>query len=240
MGYIKVIQYADIVEIYEYEKTVHPPRRKRPRRKIKAPYKRFRSSRSVVRSRNGFYRLCAHNNHLNEHISFLTLTFAEDQTYKQANRYASHFYTRIRNHFKELSLSYISVPEYTEKGRIHLHMLLYGLPPEEVKKERTTRNLQRQFRQGYLDIRYASYRSKGIAGYMAKYMGKALGSAGDEITRGYTCSRNCHKISAHGSNALDGYMDMIDPKVDLLEEKEYSVKYMGKCRKRVIKHNNKQ
>jgi len=236
MGYTKVIQYADITEIYEYEKNVYPPRKKPTRRKNKTPLRRFRSQRSVVRSRNGFYRLCAHNNHLNEHISFLTLTFAEDQTYKQANRYASHFYTRIRNHFKALSLSYISVPEYTKKGRIHLHMLLYGLPPEEVQKERTTRNLQRQFRQGYLDIRYASYRSKGIAGYMAKYMGKALGDSESQVFRGYSSSRNCHKITTHGSNALDGYMDMIDPGVDLLEVKEYNVKYMGKCRKRVIKN----
>ena len=261
MGYRKIVQYGNVVEIYDYEKDLkkkggvdalrayrlmHPKERNtkntsptlakkrqdqiRIQSKAKGVY--TRSKRSVKRSKDNFFRLCHHNNCLAQSIHFITLTFAYDLTYKKASRYVSEFFRRVQTTFPEISLSYISVPELTKKGRLHFHLLVYGLPPETAERERETRNFQRQFRRGYVDISLATYTSEGIAGYMAKYMAKAIADTKVETTRGYNCSRNIDRFTSAGSNNLSQYEDLIIPTEDIvdIEERQYDVPYLGTCR----------
>jgi len=149
---------------------------------------------------------------------------------------------KIQTHSSEIPISYISVPELTKKNRFHFHLLVYNLSTRLAGQtvragnaiyttERETRNLQRLFERGTIDIVPATYTSRGIAGYMAKYMAKSLEDSRYETTRGYNCSRNIKKIRTYGSNTLSTYANII-PSENLvsIDNNEYDVPYMGKCR----------
>ena len=103
--------------------------------------------------------------------------------------------------------------------------------------ERETRNFQRLYRAGYVDIRVATFTSQGIAGYMAKYMAKFLTDYKNEATRGYNCSRNIKKGTSIGFNSVDEYTALSIPKnVDVLRDVVYDVPYLGKCYHQKLKN----
>lgn len=248
MGYTKIVQYGDVTEIYQYEKNLPDykerhisaltkKRAKKAREYAKSKGTYTRNKRSVRRSKTNFFRLTHHNNINSDTIHFVTLTFAYDLTYQTASRNVRRFMGRIKENFKEIPLRYISVPELTKKNRYHFHLLVYDLPPQTSSIERKTRNFQRLFQRGYVDIVSADYTSTGIAGYMAKYMAKAIEDEKIETTRGYNCSRNIKKITSAGSNSLGGYADMIIPDEGIanLETKSYDVPYLGQCNYKKIK-----
>lgn len=253
MSYTKIVQFGNITEIYEYENTlktkgidhvkaeaflngVGDNGEYAPPKKPKKTKKTHRTKRSIKRSRDNFFRLCHHNNCLADTITFVTLTFAYDLTYKKATQYVSEFMARIQKNRPEISLSYISVPELTKKGRYHFHLLVYDLPPQTAQLERKTRNFQRLFQRGYVDISPATYTSEGIAGYMAKYMAKALKDKKNEAERGYNCSRNIKKFYSVGGNSLSDYSDLIIPTEHIADIKEstYNVKILGMCKYKKI------
>jgi len=213
--------------------------------KTKGLYKRADSS--IKRSKQNFFRLCHHNNYSANSIHFLTLTFAYEVPYKTASRHVARFMEKIQINSPLIPVSYISVPELTKKNRFHFHLLVYDLPAklsgETVRvgnavytTERTTRNLQGLFERGYVDIVPATYTSKGIAGYMAKYMGKSLSDTRYENVRGYNASRNIKKIRSTGGNTVSKYFDLIIPTDNLVstEETSYNVPYLGLCQYKKI------
>jgi len=274
MGYTKIVQYGNITEVFEYEREIktRPPSRlqaerlanggsnNRPvksfnvikgrkdkiRSEAKAKGNYIRSAASIKRCRTNFFRLCHHNNTLATSIHFVTLTFAYDVTYEEASRHVKRFMERVRSHQPEVPVDYISVPELTEKGRFHFHLLVYNLSTRlagepiktnsqkngQITTERKTRNLQRLFQRGYVDIVFATYTSRGIAGYMAKYMAKSLADSRYTTTRGYNCSRGVEKIYSAGSNSLNTRFDMILPEGEVadIQESMYDVPYLGTCR----------
>lgn len=214
-----------------------------------------RTPQSIKRSRDNFFRLCHHNNCLASSIHFLTLTFAYDITFKTASRHVRRFMEKLKKHCGKIPISYISVPETTKKGRYHFHLLVYNLPTEiagdpisvrrynKRKKrwqvdytttERFTRNIQRLFERGFVDISPTTHNSAGIAGYMAKYMGKNLTDGKSESQRGYTCSRNIDKITSYGSNTLNTFTDLDFPQQNDVKEQNYEVPWLGSCKKIVI------
>jgi len=241
MGYTKIVQYGNVTEYYAYEKNrsnnkkryisaLTKKRNKTARllAKAKGFYKRKASS--VLRSTKTFFRLCHHNNVEADSIHFFTLTFAYDITYEKAKRHIAKFMERIKERYPKIPLRYISVPELTKKGRYHFHLLVYNIPSEETRFERKTRNFQRLFERGYVDILLATTITSGIAGYMAKYMAKAFLDERIEATRVFNCSRNILKIRSHGSNTLSTYDEFIPTdQIDSIENSEYDVPYLGKC-----------
>lgn len=242
MGYTKIVQFGNVTEIYEYEKnrpdykerhvsslTKKRNKKAREHAKIKGTYKRRKQH--VIRTTNNFFRLCHHNNCLASTIHFFTLTFAYDVPYKTACRHVARYMERIKKDSPKIPVLYISVPELTKKGRFHFHLLVYNLPTEKTESERKTRYFQRLFERGYVDIRHASYTSKGIAGYMAKYMAKAFTDERIEGTRVYNTSRGIEKVRSHGSNALSTEIQLFTPieGVEQTEKREYDVPYLGKC-----------
>jgi len=214
-----------------------------------------RSSFSIRRAKKSFFRLCHENNLSAKSIHFLTLTFADDFKYSECLSSVNDFFKKLRAHVisREIyqEISYIGVPELTKKGRYHFHLLLYDLPTEiagdtiSVRRynrrkqkwevvyattERFTRNLQRLYGKGYLDIRPALSVSSGIAGYMSKYMGKFLANPTNEARRAYNCSRNIKKIRSHASNSLALDKEIFIP--DQLAERvvSYDVPFLGTCK----------
>lgn len=241
MGYFRIVEYGDIVETYEYQRDIskkpkkavsqHARKRQKQRRELnKSQGLCKRSQRSITRGKSAFFRLCHHNNCHSDTIHFVTLTFAHDCTIKEASRYVARFFQNVQTYHSEISLRYISVPELTKKGRWHFHLLVYDLPSTTAVNERKTRNFQRLFRRGYVDISLAGFNSVGLAGYMAKYMAKALVDSRYETLRGYRCSRNIKKGTSLGFNTVDEYTDMTVPKnVAVLDSGVYDVKYLGQC-----------
>jgi len=260
MGYTKIVQYGDVTEIYRYEKnisrkkgisvkkamqlqgdwddsvssilpTVQSKRLKENRLAVLAKGQAKRSKASIRRSKTNFFRLVHHNNCCADTIHFVTLTFAFDVAYLNANEYVRQFFKRLRRHHKEISIHFISVPEKTKKGRFHFHLLVYDLPPETASIERETRYIQRYFQRGYVDVVLAGYRTKGLAGYMAKYMAKSLGDETYAAGRGYSHSQGIAKPSSAGGNSFDQYIDYIVDfdNVAKTETSSYDVPYLGNC-----------
>lgn len=212
---------------------------------LRAKTETSRSSQSLKKTRTNFFRLCHHNNVNSKSIHFITLTFAYDVSLKEAGSHLRRFMERVQKAQPEVPLRYISVIEQTQEGRYHYHLLVYDLCPEvagypvKSKKqayatsttERETRNLQVLFRVGYVDIVPATYTSRGIAGYMAKYMAKA--HADERLTRKrvFNCSRNTLKIYSKGSNNLTKLTRLFIPTGNLIEDNKlsYNVPYMGVC-----------
>lgn len=265
MGYSKIVQYGNVTEIFEYSKplsdrsnnhhvsSITKKRNKEKRQRLlNHPYLLYEpSKRSKNRTLDNFFKLCHHNNVNSSSIHFITLTFTYDISYKTALSHLRRFMERVQEASSPVSIRYISVPEQTKEGRIHFHLLVYDLPPRvsgepiwsEKKKryvgttERNTRYLQRLYGRGYLDICPASYTSRGIAGYMAKYMAKSFSVKKFEACRKFNCSRNILKVTAYGSNSLDSSLiaHFVHTK-DLVESdvKLYDVPYMGECLKTTI------
>jgi len=245
MGYSKIIQFGDTTELYTYEKNfIYSPKRslsKIQKRRIKERRQLSKnnppSNRSIQRTRINFFRLVHHNVTIANTVDFLTLTFAYDLPYSQASRHVAHFFERLKNSDKScLSVSFISVPERTKKGRLHFHLLLFNLPSVLSHNERETRFLQRQFRRGYLDIRSVTYRSAGLAGYMAKYLSKALSDRKNECKRGYNASRNIKKVSSYGSNSLHEYIDEFIDLSTLQKNDDYDTIFLGRCNYKKFKN----
>ena len=251
MGYTKIVQYGEFTEIYEYDKQLlKKNRKKKPSKLAIKRHKDIRylsnytpTQRSVNRAKTNFFRLCHHNNVNSDSISLFTLTFTRDYTYNIYGRKLALFINKLNKHYEctpNSQITYIGVPELTKKGRYHYHLLIYNLPPTEVNNERNTRNFQRLYGQGYLDVRLATDTSPKIAGYMAKYMAKHFSSIGNAHKRAYNCSRKIKKISSHGSNTLFEYADILYPdKRNRTEINQYEVPYMGTCIKTVYKNDTK-
>jgi len=269
MGYTKVIQYGDKIELYEYEKSLY--RKEKPYshawidgRKVSIVAKSIKQKRAQERRKHSlrsdfsrrraiasFFRLCHHNAVFAESVYFFTLTFAFDVSYPVASKYVSQFFKRIKSIEGGLSVSYISVPELTKKGRFHFHLLVFNLPSSiagdtiSIRRynrrkskfevvytttERFTRNLQRIFRRGYIDICPATKITSGVAGYMAKYMAKSFNDGTSKTRRGYNCSRNIRKIYSAGTNSFDAIRgEIIDVDSVLEDIKEYDTLWLGRA-----------
>jgi len=246
MGYKKIIKYGDTIEIYTYEKEITPKQTKRHLSSIQKKRARerrlsksyVRSDFSIKRSRTAFFRFVHHNNINAKSIHFLTLTIADDYEYRECLRFLARFWEKIKNNYGSLEntpVSYIGVPELTKKGRYHFHLLVYNLPTDTASRERETRNIQRFWGKGYINIDFASYTTKGLAGYMAKYMAKHLGATGNGNKRAYLCSRNVEKITDVGGNSVAHVETII--RDEFLQDKladevvEYKVPWLGTCTK---------
>lgn len=249
MGYTRILQYGQYTELFEYEREIHrdvgvkikkpqgyispvASRRlaqRRRRERLERSYSR--SQYSISRARDNFFRLVHHNNMAANTIHFVTITYAKEVTYPEVQRNVAAGVERLKKQVRD-PLSWIYVPERQKNGRLHIHMLLYNLPAIVSARERDTRNIQRCFRLGYVDVRFATYTTAGLAGYMAKYMAKALASEQNEVRRAYNCSRNIDKVRVSSGNALFGYLDLIVTG-HIVKFSTYDVPFLGECAKTV-------
>jgi len=229
--------------------------------KKRAKERRKKALRSKFSHRRGlvnFFRMAHHNVIKAKSVYFFTLTFKEEYAQQTADRHISQFFRRVNELEKAVSgrkVGYISVPERGQKStkRLHYHILVFNLSTEVVgatvtyrrynrfkrvfelaytTTERFTRNLQREFARGYIDVGAFPTITTGIAGYMAKYMGKSYRVGDNANRRYYRCSRNIEKIASAGFNTPPAYLDVIvdlDDPGFLEYTAEYEVAFLGKC-----------
>jgi len=245
MGYVKIVQYSNVTEIYSYQKDYVPPRVRhisRKKRRKSETYSRdnsiyLRRSRSVRRAAQNFFRLVSSNIQRAENLAFLTLTCYENVDVLIGYRALADFIKRVRKHTKN-EISYIAVPEFQKRGSLHFHVLVWGLPEEVARQERNTRNLQRQWARGYVDIRMAEKRTLGIAGYMAKYLIKGLVDKRLFNRRAYSCGGNLQRPSEKGFyTGNDPMVSLLTPESGKIKVSKYNTKYLGECTHQVYSNN---
>jgi len=240
MGYTKVIQSGDITEIYTYSKPyVHTRKTNRGRRKstrTKDTRIYVRSSQSIKRARESFFRLIVSNLSSEEIPAFVTATHFQAHSIDIGYLHLRHFYTLLKRKYGAIRA--ISVPEWQpDSGFLHFHLLIWGLP--EIQKqtnfERDRRILQRLWHRGYIDVRPANDRSPAIAGYMAKYMSKAMQDSRLIGKKAYSATRNvlrsvCLKTEA---SLVVAALDLgLDPNVDnwvLQKQSSFATMFLGRA-----------
>jgi hypothetical protein len=237
------------VEVYQYEKRHNVFRQKRNYTKSKRtakksndsrPTSKYRTRRSIQRARQGFFRLVAANLREDSLPSFITLTCYDKKT-TLADGYSAlkFFWQKVR--IARPECKYILVPEWQKRGALHFHVLIWGLTPNDVRTERTTRNFQRCWARGFVDIRAAKNSNLAIAGYMAKYLAKALEDTRLANQRAYSCSRNVDRPTTVGTNNGAFLLDVSLPDAKyrtIAKHKIYDTIWLGQCD--YIKYNLKQ
>jgi len=201
MGYKKLIQSGSLVETYEYQynniAVMRGGQRKRERN-CKRSKERNRRPDNVFRIQRHFKRIVRSNLVRGECPLLVTLTMYETVSVRRAYRSFSRFIQRLRNQYGKV-FKYVAVPEFQgdisisgevkpEGGAVHFHVLFWGLnitPNEEKSK----RHLQWAWRRGYVDC-IQTNGSVQLAGYLTKYLFKAVSNERLGNEKAYVCSRN--------------------------------------------------
>jgi hypothetical protein len=252
--YRKVIKSGTVVEVYSYEKA--PKREGRPRTKSKPPLRETPDDRglsgppqkrddNIRRSRQRFIRLVRSNTGRGDSNALITLTYAAIVDIETATRHFNQFTGILRkalgNNFR-----YIGVPEFQERGAVHFHVLYWGLPAELIeherpnwkreeeigqvdKIERGTRFIQNCWAYGYIDC-ISTDNSEKLAGYLAKYMSKAMYDDRLLRKRAYYCSRNvCRPDSSTFGPYVNFVNAQLEEKAKLISDHDFETKWLGKA-----------
>jgi len=189
VGYTKVIHSGSLLEIYSYERDLEKERRPNVRKNGYNRTNRFSTTRradSVGRLKKCFLRLVRANLSGLGRPTLLTLTFVELVGIEMAYPCLTTFVTRLRKLCPQFR--YVGVPEFQKRGSTHFHLLAWGIQDEIVEKEATLRHIQRLWGRGFLDISHTDGSPK-LAGYLAKYLLKAVYDERLLDKKAYSCSR---------------------------------------------------
>jgi len=242
MGYTKVLQYGQFIEISNYSKDVHKKEVRAVARRAKHQYSSsdFRSSASLHRARQAFIRRVQAQLYSKGVPTFVTLTNFQNVDLSIGYAYLRTFIRTIRKRYS--GLSYYAVPEWQKTGRLHFHLLVWGVQHEEAERERDTRFFQRCWARGFVDVCNAQDSSVFLALYLAKYLTKASKDRRLLNQRAYTSSHNVDKVYKTGSNSLSHLLsDIVPLDSRILVEHTYETKYLGQCtftKLEVLKYDN--
>lgn len=237
MGYKKIVQSGNLLEIYEYQKNL-PERFKRKIEKVDG--KRIKRSFSrrednARRLRRQFIRIIRSNLTGAECPLLVTLTCFEVLRVDVAFRAFTGFVARCRRCFGR-EFRYISAVEFQQRGAPHFHCLFWGLPEKEIENEiktdsrrPTTRRIQNLWSYGTADCRRTDNSPK-LAGYLAKYMYKSLLDSRLLGKKAYATSRNIMRPMSFSNSTAFDYADMIWGVDKLVAyEKEFDTMFLGRC-----------
>jgi len=235
MGYTRIIKSGEQIEIYKYEKEyVHTNKRNYKKNTRRASFPSgsdhdvpTRTKRSMQRAKQLFIRLVASNLQGQAKPAFLTLTIEKKVSLEVGYAYLRSFWNRLKKHIH--GISYIGVPEWQERGALHFHFLVWGLPTKTIKSERFARNVQRQWYRGFVDLRHTKNRSLGLAHYLAKYLVSTLSDSRLGNRRAYTCSRNILRPYTIASNKLPNNLDLTPGDNFQTDTSTYDTLWLGSC-----------
>jgi len=228
MGYTKIIQSGDFLEVYRYEKNLPI------RRKIRSPdtYRKGnrqdieRSPDSIRRAARAFRRLVRANLAGDVPPALLTLTMHQKLSYAASVRIFTRFIARLRRSAGR-EFRYIAVPELQKRGSWHWHVLIWGLG-HYAQEERTTRYFARFWLRGFCDCVITDGHSK-IASYLAKYLSKAMSNLRRSDTKTYYTSRNILRPVSINASTLATYTKDQKIVIHNLTKLEYDTEWLGKC-----------
>ena len=221
--YKKAIASGHVIEIYQYEKPVysdyelnkirqHEGRRQEASEDNKQKNREKCSNRAARTVR----RLVNSNIAINS--KFLTLTFADHVTdLKKANYEFKKFKQRFE-YYLGVRIKYLCVPEFTKKGRIHYHVVLFNLP---FVKNKT---LQSIWSNGFIKINKID-NCDNVGAYVSKYMTKDNEQMIEE--KSYFTSRNLEKpLEIVNEKEIEILADSLSP-TDVVYLNSFVNDYLG-------------
>jgi len=228
--YEKAIFTGQTLEVYRFEKA---PKVAKNRNRVRSTandggYRplALRHPDNMRRLKRGFIRLVQTNLVSKGPPSFLTLTFAANADIGVGLRCFREFNLLTKKEFGN-SLSYIAVPEFQKRGAIHFHVLLWGLDEKYIKNEKHTRYLQNLWARGYVDI-IPTDGSPKLAGYLSKYMQKAMHDERLIGRRAYYNSRNIDRPLLYKIAGVANYPEQIlGVGIELLTERSFGTEWLG-------------
>jgi len=256
MGYTKIITYSNLLEYYEYENNL-----RRNGRGI-GKHKNSDTSTSIsddredtneeiqsTKDRRGdnvrravlvFRRLVTANLGQSDVPIFASFTYAKDQrSVRQGHKDFKAFVRDLTNKFGR-HLRYVYVPEFTKRGRLHFHALIWGLPALLVETERDTRVVAGLWKQGFADLIQTDGSHK-LASYMTKYMAKTFADRRLAGSKAFVCSRNLIKPYVDKNAILlpyfYGYHGFNLSTATILRDKEFMTQWLGKGRLKLYQTN---
>lgn len=170
----KIVISGDVIEVYEYGRPIlkgYREYKKNSRgRSVKAEGDNIDVNRETVlkRAKRDLRRIINSNVHsYNVFSKFITLTFKlHVTTFEVANYEFKKFRQRLEYELG-FKLKYTCVPEFTKKGRIHFHVLMYNCPYIQNKK------LNELWGNGYVRINKID-NVDNVGSYVSEYVGKDL------------------------------------------------------------------
>lgn len=248
-GHVKVFQSGKFVEVYEYERPcITVPRQfLSGKKRVTKRYSQNARRRpdSIRRTAKYFRRLVRSNLRPAAPPALLTLTIAEVVSFETSRSYFREFYCRLRRVCPDFQ--YIAVPEWQERGSIHFHCLVWGLPDnllcrcEKNKKhtcgERRLRFVQRLWQRGFCDLR-ATDGHPALARYLAKYMSKAMSDQRLFNQRAYCVSSGLVRpVSLSLSSAVDFALAEFVDDTKLVARRVFGTQFLGACRYSAYDHS---
>jgi len=260
MGYCKIRFIGDTVQVYEYEKSLPIRRKVRAADSYTKRNKKdaTRSPDSIRRARQSFIRIVRSNLAGGGEPSLFTFTMHQKLPYSASSVIFTRFIARLRRRAGK-SFRYIAVPEFQKRGAVHWHVLLWGFPveygcvghmairrgkkvfvetcPPERKCERKTRRISRLWLSGFVDA-IATDGSPFLAGYLAKYMQKAMYDVRLSGKRAYYCAHNVLRPMSFGSDAFSAsaalklalfHADRETVDNSPVQEKEFTTEWLGRA-----------
>lgn len=177
--------------------------------------------------------------------SICTLTYAEHETSPRNGFHdLRNFILRMRK--SGIYCTYIAVPEYQKSGRLHLHLLMWGLPPNVASRtdstgqiihgtERKNRRIAKIWGKGFVDI-VQTDGSERLASYLAKYFTKAYNDPRFIGIRLFHRSRDIPKPFIYNGSCIDDLVDVPDPdKIKSIYI--YQNRFFGKIKKITYERN---
>jgi len=248
MGHTKIIRSGNLIEVYQYEKSIPV------RRKFRQPdtYRkgsrgsRPRSADSLRRASKVFRRIVRANLVGDEHPSLFTFTMYQKLSYGASVRIFTRFIVRLRRDYGG-EFRYIAVPEFQQRGAVHWHVLIWGLPPhlacvgyytkygfreectEDRQCERKTRYFARLWLTGFCDGIFTDG-SPQLAGYLAKYLSKTMSDIRLSGKKAYYASRNILRPMCVSSANLSQYFgEIIGVDNSPLHIHEFNTQWLGRA-----------
>lgn len=259
MGYIKTIKTGNFIEVFSYERepvSVFRVGGRKSGTAPKSPYERERPKRrrsdSANRAKQSFWRIVRGG--LSKGTpSLLTLTMLDIVGIRDAYKCYTSFGQKIRRTFGN-GISWVGVPEFQKRGAVHFHILIWGLPDElscrlgasysdksgkrkrkhicatNVLCERNTRRLAALWPWGWLDL-VATDGNPRLAGYLSKYMTKALFDERLAGQKSYTRSRGMPSPQSFSKPVeVDVvFSEFLTPLPVVDFERSYGTMWLGRC-----------
>lgn len=194
-------------------------------------------------ARNNIIRLIQSNSDM---MTFITLTFAEEQDFKESKKSLNNLFNKLRRRY--LNLKYLWVLEYGSKNnRLHYHLLCnIGIDIElcdsKTKKSDSHKELENNFQKrywkyGFVDIRSLNQEcNTNIALYVSVYITKSMANRDLEGYRvyGYSQKTLIKPIEEfyYSLDAVDNVLESFSGDYDVKFTNSYPIGYVSKGKER--------
>lgn len=231
--YHRVLDSGNILEIWSYEKAPRPHAkpRKRIQKEASSLGDRIASRRrkdNIRRTRQRFVKLVSINCARAGVPALLTLTMRSIVPIETSSKFFAAFFDTLKRTYK-IDIEYIGVPEFQKRGAVHYHVLVWGLSEELIYGERASRFLGNIWARGFLDC-VPTDGSPKLAGYLSKYMSKAMHDDRLGGKRAFLASRGIMRPVLYKSPLIVAHArEVLGVDIELLTEKKFSTEWLGEC-----------